>query len=40
MKSKGLSPNKVTFGVRKKGRYKKTKSPKEKNTKKYNRQGR
>jgi hypothetical protein len=39
-KSKSSSSIKVSFGKRKCGSYKKSKGPKEKPTKSYNRQGR
>lgn len=38
-KSAGASNNKITFGVRKGGKYKKTSGPKEKKVSKYRGQG-
>jgi hypothetical protein len=38
-KSKSTNSNKVSFGKRKCGKYKKTTGPKDKPTKPYNRQG-
>jgi hypothetical protein len=38
-KSKSANSNKVSFGKRKCGKYKKTTGPKDKPTKSYNRQG-
>ena len=38
-KAKSSSNNKVTFGKRKLGKYKKSSGPKDKPTKSYNRQG-
>ena len=38
-KSKSANSNKVTFGKRKCGSYKKYNGPKDKSTKPYNRQG-
>jgi hypothetical protein len=38
-KSKSSNNNKVSFGKRKCGKYKKTTGPKDKPTKPYNRQG-
>jgi hypothetical protein len=39
-KTKSTSSNKVSFGKRREGKAKKRKGPKDKNVKKYNRQGR
>jgi hypothetical protein len=38
-KSKSTNSNKISFGKRKCGKYKKTTGPKDKSTKPYNRQG-
>ena len=39
-KAKTTNSNKVSFGKRREGKAKKRKGPKDKNVKKYNRQGR
>lgn len=39
-KTKSTSSNKVSFGKRREGKAKKRKGPKDKDVKKYNRQGR